>query len=138
MESPDRYMTRCLELAQEARDHREAAVGAVVVRDGEIVGEGYDQVASTRDVTAHAEIVAIRAACALLDTMDLSDCTLVTSVEPCVMCSYAIREMKTGTVVVGRPVEGIGGITSRFPLLIDDAIPGWGAPPEVVWRRWEE
>ncbi|MFN3329969.1 MAG: nucleoside deaminase [Pyrinomonadaceae bacterium] len=64
--------------------------GAVIVRDGEIVGEGWNQVTSTNDPTAHAEIVAIRDACRRLGRFHLDDCVIYTSCEPCPMCLGAI------------------------------------------------
>ena len=64
--------------------------GAVVVRRGQIVGRGWNQVTSTNDPTAHAEVVAIRAACKRLKTFSLADCELYTSCEPCPMCLAAI------------------------------------------------
>ena len=64
--------------------------GAVIVRNGEIVGRGYNSVTSTNDPTAHAEVVAIRDACKNLDTFQLDDCVLYTSCEPCPMCLGAI------------------------------------------------
>jgi tRNA(Arg) A34 adenosine deaminase TadA len=64
--------------------------GAVVVRDGEIVGRGWNRVTSTNDPTAHAEIVAIRDACARLNTFSLAGCEIHTSCEPCPMCLAAI------------------------------------------------
>ncbi len=63
--------------------------GAVVVRDGQVVGEGWNQVTSTNDPTAHAEVVAIREACRRLGRFDLRGCTLYTSCEPCPMCLAA-------------------------------------------------
>lgn len=64
--------------------------GAVIARDGEIVAEGWNQVTSTDDPTAHAEVVAIRRACQALGRFDLSDCEIYTSCEPCPMCLGAI------------------------------------------------
>jgi tRNA(Arg) A34 adenosine deaminase TadA len=64
--------------------------GAVVVREGRIVGRGWNQVTSTNDPTAHAEVTAIRAACKKLKTFQLDDCELYTSCEPCPMCLAAI------------------------------------------------
>ncbi|MDZ7618507.1 MAG: nucleoside deaminase [Patescibacteria group bacterium] len=64
--------------------------GAVIVRDGEIVGRGWNQVTSTNDPTAHAEIVAIRDACRRLGTFSLAGCEIYTSCEPCPMCFAAI------------------------------------------------
>lgn len=64
--------------------------GAVVVRKGEIIGRGWNQVTSKNDPTAHAEVLAIRAACKKLNTFQLDDCELYTSCEPCPMCLSAI------------------------------------------------
>lgn len=86
-----RFMRRAIELS---RIHMEAGeggpFGAVVVKGGEIVGEGWNRVTSSQDPTAHAEVVAIRAACARLGTFELRGCDLYTSCEPCPMCLGAI------------------------------------------------
>lgn len=85
------FMMRAIELA---RGGMESGVGGpfgcVVVKDGEIVGEGSNQVTSTNDPTAHAEVVAIRDACKNLGTFQLDGCTIYTSCEPCPMCLGAI------------------------------------------------
>ncbi|HEX5223381.1 MAG TPA: nucleoside deaminase [Verrucomicrobiae bacterium] len=75
--------------------------GAVVVRRGKIVGRGWNQVTSTNDPTAHAEIVAIRDACRRLKTFILDDCVLYTSCEPCPMCLSAIYWARLKTVYYG-------------------------------------
>jgi len=126
-------MRRCRELAEQARSQSDAPVGAVIVRAGEILAEGVEQVRAGRDLTAHAEMIALHHACERLGTTDLSDCALCTNVEPCWMCSYLIREAGIPTVVIGVPVADIGGLTSRFPLLSDDRIEGWGPPPIILW-----
>ncbi len=78
-------------MAQEGIDSNSGGpFGAVVVKNGEIVGEGCNQVTSTNDPTAHAEVVAIRNACQILDSFQLDDCVLYTSCEPCPMCLGAI------------------------------------------------
>jgi len=73
--------------------------GAVVVRDGKVVAEGFNQVTSANDPTAHAEVSAIRAACAALKTFSLAGCTLYTSCEPCPMCLGAIYWARLDRVV---------------------------------------
>ena len=75
--------------------------GAVVVRDGKIVGRGCNQVTSTNDPTAHAEIVAIRDACKRLKTFVLDDCDIYTNCEPCPMCLSAIYWARIGNVFYG-------------------------------------
>lgn len=86
-----RFMRRAIHLS---RIHMEAGeggpFGAVVVREGAILGEGWNRVTSSHDPTAHAEVVAIRAACAQLGTFELRGCEIFTSCEPCPMCLAAI------------------------------------------------
>jgi len=79
--------------------------GAVVVKDGKIIGVGYNQVTSTNDPTAHAEIVAIREACAALNTFELSGCDIYTSCEPCPMCMSAIHWAKPDKVYYSNTME---------------------------------
>lgn len=84
-------MRRAIALAQIGVDGGAGGpFGAVIVKNGEIIGEGYNQVTSTNDPTAHAEIVAIRNACLKLESFQLDDCVLYTSCEPCAMCFGAI------------------------------------------------
>ncbi len=85
------FMRRAIELAQIGVNKSAGGpFGAVIVKNGEIVGEGYNQVTSTNDPTAHAEVVAIRNACAKLKSFQLDECVLYTSCEPCPMCLGAI------------------------------------------------
>ena len=85
------FMRYAISLAQNGIDDEKGGpFGAVVVKNGEIIGEGCNQVTSTNDPTAHAEIVAIRNACAKLESFQLEDCTIYTSCEPCPMCLGAI------------------------------------------------
>lgn len=72
--------------------------GAVIVKDGKIISEGWNQVASTNDPTAHAEVDAIRKACAVLHTFELKDCEIYTSCEPCPMCLAAIYWARIGKI----------------------------------------
>lgn len=75
---------------EKSRENCGGPFGAVVVRAGEIIGRGWNQVTSKNDPTAHAEVVAIRAACKKLKAFQLADCELYTSCEPCPMCLSAI------------------------------------------------
>jgi tRNA(Arg) A34 adenosine deaminase TadA len=87
----EKFMREALHLAEVGmRGGRGGPFGCVVVRKGEIVGRGHNRVTSTNDPTAHAEVVAIRDACANLETFQLEDCELYTSCEPCPMCLSAI------------------------------------------------
>ncbi len=85
------FMRRAIELAQHGvRSNAGGPFGAVIVKNGKIVGEGWNQVTSTNDPTAHAEVMAIRAACQKLGTFNLQGCVIYTSCEPCPMCLGAI------------------------------------------------
>lgn len=85
------FMRRAIELAQKGVDENLGGpFGCVVVKDGQIVGEGCNQVTSTNDPTAHAEVVAIREACRNLNSFQLAGCSVYTSCEPCPMCLGAI------------------------------------------------
>ena len=84
------FMRRAIELSLINQDHNGGPFGAVIVKDGAIVGEGGNRVTASHDPTAHAEIVAIRDACAKLNTFNLAGCSIYTSCEPCPMCLAAI------------------------------------------------
>jgi len=91
LEKDEYFMRRAISLAQKGIDSNSGGpFGAVVVKDGEIIGEGCNQVTSTNDPTAHAEVVAIRNACQKLGSFQLDNCILYTSCEPCPMCLGAI------------------------------------------------
>ena len=97
-----KFMREAIRLSiQMMRRGQGGPFGAVVVRKGKIVGRGSNQVTSTNDPTAHAEIVAIRAACKRLKTFQLDDCDLYTSCEPCPMCLSAIYWARLGHVFYG-------------------------------------
>jgi tRNA(adenine34) deaminase len=132
MPDHETFMRRCIELAQQAVQSNDTLVGSLVVRDGKIIGEGVEAVKSKSDITAHAEIEAIKAACTTLKITALSGCTLYSTAEPCFMCSYAIRQTRISLVVFGRAASGVGGITSSHPILTDVSIENWNPPPDVV------
>jgi tRNA(Arg) A34 adenosine deaminase TadA len=97
-----KFMREAIRLSiQMMRRGQGGPFGAVVVRKGKIVGRGSNQVTSANDPTAHAEIVAIRAACKRLKTFQLDDCELYTSCEPCPMCLSAIYWARLGNVFYG-------------------------------------
>ncbi|MEW6262950.1 MAG: nucleoside deaminase [Thermodesulfobacteriota bacterium] len=84
-----RYMNEAVRLSLEAVAEKQGPFGAVVVKDGQVIGRGHNQVLSLSDPTAHAEIVALRAAARALNTFDLSGCDLYASCQPCPMCLAA-------------------------------------------------
>lgn len=90
-ENDKKFIQRAIELSKEGmNDLAGGPFGALVVKDGEIIAEGYNQVTSTNDPTAHAEMVVIREACKKLNSFQLEDCIIYTSCEPCPMCLGAI------------------------------------------------
>jgi len=100
--SQEKFMREAIRLAEDGmRSGRGGPFGCVIVRRGEIIGRGHNRVTSTNDPTAHAEIVAIRDACAIRETFQLSDCELFTSCEPCPMCLSAIYWARIPTVYYG-------------------------------------
>ena len=97
----DDFMRRALKLASRAADEGEVPVGAVVVRDGKIVGEGWNRPIAAADPTAHAEIQALRAAAASLKNYRLTGATLYVTLEPCEMCLGAMFHARIARVVYG-------------------------------------
>lgn len=86
-----KYMKRAIELSlQNMQSNKGGPFGAVIVKDGKVIGEGWNKVTSQNDPTAHAEVEAIRSACANLKNFDLSGSSIYTSCEPCPMCLSAI------------------------------------------------
>lgn len=96
-----RWMSEALKLAQKAAAMLETPVGAVVIRDGEIVGCGFNQRESLKDPVAHAELLAIREASRKLNSWRLSGCTLYVTLEPCAMCAGAIVLARMDRLVFG-------------------------------------
>ena len=107
-------MRQALALAARAAESGEVPVGALVVMDGVVVGEGWNQPISTSDPTAHAEIVAMRMASRHLRNYRLSGATLVVTVEPCLMCVGAMVHARIGTVVYGAPEPRTGALGSAI------------------------
>lgn len=102
MNTPQDFMRRAIELSR--RNMQTGAggpFGAVIVKGGKIVGEGWNKVTSINDPTAHAEVEAIRDACKNLRTFELKDCELYTSCEPCPMCLAATYWARIGTIYFG-------------------------------------
>ena len=95
------YMREALVLAREAWSQGEVPVGALVVKDGEIIGRGFNQPISGHDPSAHAEIQALRAAAQHLGNYRLPGCTLYVTIEPCIMCTGAILHARIARVVYG-------------------------------------
>jgi tRNA(adenine34) deaminase len=97
----ERFMMAALEEARRARDAGEVPVGAVVVRDEEIIARGHNQTIALNDPTAHAEIIAITQAASLLETQRLTGCSLYVTLEPCPMCAGAIVNARLAQLFFG-------------------------------------
>lgn len=95
------YMQRAIELAKMAAIHQEVPVGAVLVLDHQIIGEGYNQPISANDPTAHAEIIALRRGAEAINNYRIVNSTLYVTLEPCAMCIGAIRHARVQRVVYG-------------------------------------
>ena len=151
MESPNpEFMREAIRLSIEKMQAGHGGpFGAVVVRNGEIIARGFNQVTSTHDPTCHAEVDAIRKACAALGTFQLTDCDLYTSCEPCPMCLGAIYWARPRRVFYGNTKEDAAaiGFDDQFiyeeldkplgqrhlpmqPMLRDEALAGF--------RAWEQ
>ena len=108
----DDLMGGAIEEALKARDAGEVPVGAVIALNGEVVGRGFNQPISSGDPTAHAEIVAIRAAARRLGNYRLTDATLCVTVEPCLMCVGALVHARIGRLVFGAAELRTGAVVS--------------------------
>jgi len=113
------YMQIALELAQEAANAGEVPVGALVVKDGEIVGRGFNAPITTHDPSAHAEIRALRDAGARLGNYRLVGCTLYVTLEPCAMCSGAIQHARIARLVYGASDPKTGACGSVVDLMAE-------------------
>lgn len=117
--SDERFMREALALAAEAEARGEVPVGAVVVKDGEIVGRGYNQPISSRDPTAHAEVIAMRDAAARIGNYRLTGCELYVTLEPCVMCAGAIMHARLARLIYGAADPKTGACGSAVDLFAD-------------------
>lgn len=116
------WMRRALELAQRAEAAGEVPVGALVVRDGAVLGEGWNRPIAAHDPTAHAEILALRAAAGAASDYRLGGATLYVTLEPCPMCAAAIVHARVARLVFGAwdPRQGAAG--SAYNLVDSDAM----------------
>lgn len=103
-----KFMLRALALAEEAAAQGEVPVGAVVVRNGTIIGEGHNRRETDHSALAHAELLAIRSACQAVGDWRLSDCELYVTLEPCPMCTGAIINAHLPIIVYGVDDERAG------------------------------
>lgn len=118
----EQHMRRALSLARRAEERGEVPVGAVLVGNGAILGEGCNQPIYAHDPTAHAEIAAIRAAAANLGNYRLPGSTLYVTLEPCVMCAGALVIARVQRLVFAARDLRFGGVRSKFGLADSDLL----------------
>jgi tRNA(adenine34) deaminase len=128
----EKYMRVCVELANIALSAGDPPVGAILVHGDKIIGRGIESGRSTGDITNHAEILAVRDTVKNGHSMLLDQAILYTTHEPCIMCSYVIRQSKIPRVVFGVAVGEAGGYTSEFPILKTDKIVNWSKMPQIT------
>lgn len=117
-----RFMSQAYAEAQAAFAADEVPVGAVIVREGQMIAAAHNGREQLRDPTAHAEMVAITQAAAALESWRLEGCTLYVTLEPCPMCAGAILQARIETVVYGADDPKAGAVNSLFQLLSDSRL----------------
>lgn len=121
MLNEEKFMKAAIALAETAAENGEGGpFGCVIVKNGKIVGEGYNKVISTNDPTAHAEIVAIRDACKNLNSFQLEECEVYTSCEPCPMCLGAIYWARPKAIYFGNTKEDAATIGFDDSMIYDE------------------
>lgn len=128
----EKFMQECIRLALIAKERGDTPVGSILVQNGKIISEGIEGGKTHKDITFHAEIEAVRNAVRALGKTDLSDCMMVTTHEPCVMCSYVIRHHRINQIIIGLTVPDVGGYSSVYPILKDISVIKWIPAPEVI------
>ena len=122
MNSDEDWMQRALLLAQRAEEEGEVPVGAVIVYENEVIGEGWNRPVSSRDPSSHAEINAIRAAATQLGNYRLTGAELYVTLEPCVMCAGAVVHARIARVIFGAFDPRAGAAGSVFQVLPTDKL----------------
>lgn len=119
VQSDSQFMIQALEAARHAAGHDDVPVGCVLVRGGELLAVGENRREVDHDPTAHAEVVALRAAAQRLGHWRMDDVTAYVTLEPCVMCAGAFLNARVSRVVIGASDEKAGAVGSRYNLLSD-------------------
>ena len=112
----ERFMREAMELARQGAERDEVPVGAVLVQDGEVIGRGFNCPISTSDPSAHAEMVAIRAAAAAVQNYRLPGSTLYVTLEPCAMCAALLVHARIDRLVFGAFDPKAGAVVSRYRI----------------------
>jgi tRNA(adenine34) deaminase len=122
MDSDRRWMQKALREAERAFEQDEVPVGAVVVHEGSVIGRGYNMVETLNDPTAHAEMLAVTAACDTLGQKHLTDCTLYVTLEPCPMCAGALVHARLDRLVFGAFDEKAGATSTLYNIVQDERL----------------
>jgi len=145
------FMRKCIELGDRAGETGDLPFGALVVCNGQVIGEGSNILQQKKEVDGHAERIALLQAQTFMRSRTLPGCTVYSTVEPCPMCSFPIRELHIARVVFGLRSPVMGGYTKfkvlQDPGLSEKVLDYFGPPPEVVvgvlkedcaasWKRW--
>ena len=138
--SDEQFLKRAIELA---REHSAGGIngpfGAVIVKDGEVVGEGWNRVVETNDPTAHAEVTAIRDACGNLKNFSLEGCTLYSSCQPCPMCMSALYWARIGRLVYAATKDDAAAVGFDDARILDEIrLPDAGKRIAVVHLPLDE
>ena len=118
----ERFLDEAIQLAREAELAGEVPVGAIAVKDGQVVGRGRNSPIASNDPTAHAEMLALREAAAALGNYRLEGVTLYSTLEPCVMCAGALVAARVARLVFGARDLRFGGVRSKFKLADTDIL----------------
>lgn len=110
------WMKEAIKLAQLAQKNGDTPIGAIVVKEGQIIGRGYNEVERLADPTAHAEIIAITSACSTVGSWRLNGATMYVTVEPCPMCAGAIYHSRISRCVFGVRDKKMGGLVSNYQI----------------------
>lgn len=119
MTDDERWMEYALKEAEQALRRKEVPIGAVIVREGRILGKGYNQIESLQDPTAHAEMIAVTAAATALGGRRLEQCTLYVTLEPCPMCAGAIVAARIPRLVFGAWDPKAGACGTLYNIVQD-------------------
>jgi len=126
------FMTQCLSLGRIALKNGDSPVGSLIVSGDQVIGNGIEAGHSKKNITHHAELLAVKDALIDHSPSTLRNSVLYTTHEPCIMCSYVIRHYGIGTIVYGLDSNFIGGITSEFKVLTSESVPAWGNAPRII------
>jgi guanine deaminase len=139
------FMARAIELSKKNIEQGGGPFGAVIVKNGQVVGEGCNRVTASKDPTAHAEVEAIRVACQNLSTFDLTGCEIYCSCEPCPMCLAAIYWSRLSQIYFGNTKADAAAIQFDDSFIyqeiskpsVDRKIPMTQMLPDEAWKAFE-